>query len=71
MDKLKSTKDEKDVMSEEFQKTRRMIEKYNAHIASLEAEINEMRRVITENTVPVHKVYDKDLQESNAKNDRH
>lgn len=47
---------EKDVLIEEYNKTNVAIEKYNRNIESLKAEIQDMRYVITNNTVPVNVV---------------
>lgn len=55
-DRLESVTAEKDVLIEEYNKTNVAIEKYNRNIESLKAEIQDMRYVITNNTVPVNVV---------------
>ena len=55
-DKLESVTAEKEVLIEEYNKTNVAIEKYNRNIESLKAEIQDMRSVITNNTVPVNVV---------------
>ena len=55
-DRLESVTAEKDVLIEEYNKTNVDIEKYNRNIESLKAEIQDMRYVITNNTVPVNVV---------------
>lgn len=53
-DRLEGVTAEKDVLIEEYNKTNVAIEKYNKNIESLKAEIQDMRSVITNNTVPVN-----------------
>jgi prefoldin subunit 5 len=52
------------VLQEEYNKTESAIKRYNENIASLEAEIQKMREVITTNTVPVHNVNESQLSPS-------
>lgn len=47
---------EKEALQEEFNKTEAAIKRYTESIAHLEEEIEQMRDVITKNTVPVHNV---------------
>jgi prefoldin subunit 5 len=59
---------EKDVLQEEYNKTEAAIKRYNENIASLEAEIQKMREVITTNTVPVHNVNESQFVPSPSNN---
>jgi predicted nucleic acid-binding Zn-ribbon protein len=60
-EKLEAVTSEKEVLQEEYNKTESAIKRYNENIASLEAEIQKMREVITTNTVPVHNVNESQL----------
>lgn len=55
-DRLEGVTAEKEVLIDEYNKTNVAIEKYNRNIESLKAEIQDMRHVITSNTVPVNVV---------------
>jgi predicted nucleic acid-binding Zn-ribbon protein len=63
-EKLEAVTSEKEVLQEEYNKTESAIKRYNENIASLEAEIQKMREVITTNTVPVHNVNESQLSPS-------
>jgi peptidoglycan hydrolase CwlO-like protein len=52
------------VLQEEFNKTEAAIRKYNDNIARLEQEIEQMREVITKNTVPVHNMSESHVSQS-------
>ncbi len=63
-EKLEGVTSEKEVLQEEYNKTEAAIRKYNDNIARLEQEIEQMREVITKNTVPVHNMGESRLSQS-------
>ena len=63
-EKLEGVTSEKEVLQEEFNKTEAAIRKYNDNIARLEQEIEQMRDVITKNTVPVHNMSESHVSQS-------
>ena len=51
-------------MQEEYNKTESAIRRYNESIGKLEQEIEQMRDVITKNTVPVHNMNESHVSQS-------
>lgn len=63
-DKLEAVTSEKEVLQEEYNKTEAAIKRYNESIRQLEQEIEQMRDVITKNTVPVHNLTESKISNS-------
>ena len=53
--KLEATTSEKDILTREYSRTNEAIDRYTAKINELREEISTMKKVIEENTEPLHK----------------